>query len=172
MKRLFFALWPDEITRQQITQLIGRLGDDNLKKVRPENLHVTLSFLGNVDSETEQQLKERAARIDASPFTISFTQLHFWRKPKILCLLSQDPPPSPMLSLVHQLTEIVEMCGLKTEDRPYKPHITLARKARRACSLQFKPIVWSAENFCLVESTSTVNGVSYQVLQTWKLGSH
>ncbi len=171
MKRLFFALWPHDVTRQQITQLIGRLSDDNLKKVRPENLHITLSFLGNVDSETEQQLIERTARIDASAFTITFTQLHFWRKPKILCLLSQQPPPLSMLFLVQQLAEIGEICGLKTEDRPYKPHITLARKARRAYPLQFKPIVWSAESFCLVESTSTVNGVSYRVLHTWKLVS-
>ena len=69
--------------------------------------------------------------------------------------------------LVTALNTAVASCGLQTDSRPYKPHITLARHAKYLPDINFEPIVWRAELFCLVESCSESGGVSYKVRQQW-----
>jgi 2'-5' RNA ligase len=71
--------------------------------------------------------------------------------------------------LVAALNMEVASIGLQTENRPYKPHITLARHARYLPNINFEPIVWRAESFCLVESCSEPSGVNYKVRQQWAL---
>ncbi|WP_287719822.1 2'-5' RNA ligase family protein [Nitrosomonas sp.] len=49
--RLFFALWPQEEARKQLARLARRIADQCAGRcVRPENLHLTLAFIGEVDS--------------------------------------------------------------------------------------------------------------------------
>lgn len=167
MKRLFFALWPSDKTREQIDVLNQPIKSAELKKVKPENLHVTLVFLGNVEAETEQLIRQKASTVFAQPFCIAFEQLDFWQKPKVLCLTTKQYD-SRLLNLANTLKAMVEQCGIKTEERPYRPHVTLARKAKFCEHLKIEPIEWLAQSFCLVESRSTSAGVRYTVIQSWR----
>jgi len=166
MKRLFFALWPSNETRKQIIRINQSIKSSDLKKVKQENLHVTLVFLGNVDTESEILLRQCVKDVSAQPFVLDFDQLNYWRKPRILCLLTHQVH-SQLLILVDTLKHKVEQCGIKTDERPYKPHITLARKARKLVEVDTLSIKWPAQEFCLVESCSTPEGVHYKVLQRW-----
>ena len=139
MKRLFFALWPNNETRKKIDKINQSISSEGLKRVKCENLHVTLVFLGNVDAESEAMIRQRMKNISAQPFTIQFDQLSFWRKPRILCLTTQQYDQQ-LLILVDALKRELEQCGMVMEDRPYKPHITLARKALRLIDMNIKPI--------------------------------
>ena len=167
MKRLFFALWPSDETRKQITRISQSIKTSGLKKVKQDNLHVTLVFLGNVDAETEILIRQRVNDVSVQPFVLDFDQLDYWRKPRILCLSTQQVH-SQLLILVDTLKRKVEQCGLKTDERPYKPHITLARKAHKIIDIDALSIKWPVQAFCLVESCSTPDGVHYQVLQHWE----
>jgi len=166
MKRLFFALWPNNETRKNIDKINQSISSAGLKRVKCDNLHVTLVFLGNVGAESETMIRQRMKNISAQPFTIQFDQLSFWRKPRILCLTTQQYDQQ-LLILVDALKRELEQCGMVMEDRPYKPHITLARKALRLIDMDIKPIKWQAHSFCLIESLSIPDGVHYQVLQRW-----
>ncbi len=167
MKRLFFALWPDDGVRRQIIQICRRLPDKDMKLVRPSNLHVTLSFLGQVDADSEHLLRQLCANIQLQPVRLTFDQLNFWRKPRILCLIAEPPPL--VLALVDAINVSAEAAGIWTESRCYRPHVTLARKARKTVQLDFDPVYWCAQDFCLVESVSLEDGVHYQVVQRWSL---
>jgi 2'-5' RNA ligase len=81
--------------------------------------------------------------ISAQQFMLNFNQLAFWHKPRILCLLSQTIEPQ-LLSLVDALTQVAEQCAIKVEDRPYQPHITLARKAQELINTNVLGIEWYA----------------------------
>ena len=81
-------------------------------------------------------------------------------------MLTQDYDEQ-LLMLFNALKRKVVQCGIKTEERPYKPHITVARKATRLIDTKAFSIEWPAQSFCLVESCSTADGVRYQVLQRW-----
>lgn len=166
MKKLFFALWPSNKVRKKMEMVNQSIKENGIKKVKPDNLHVTLVFLGNVDAESEVMIRESVEHINVQPFVLYFDQLDYWRKPRILCLSTQQYDPQ-LLVLVNALKSRVEPCGVKTEERPYKPHITLARKAHKLININVLPIEWQAHAFCLVQSSSTTNGIHYQVLQRW-----
>lgn len=190
--RLFFALWPDDETRQALVRLSQSVEAKEFKWVQPHNLHVTLVFLGQVDNDAEALIKQSAAEIAVPSFELAFDKLSYWSKPKILCLTCLPPAPTvdctnaggtPPVSggteqcrkpaeaamLASALEAIAQNCGLQTDARPYTPHITLARHARYLPRLKFKPIIWRAEAFCLVESCSEPDGVYYKVIQQWPL---
>lgn len=166
MKRLFFALWPDHKTRLQCWEITRQLSQAGLRLVRPENLHVTLVFVGAVDPRTEAALIESADSITPFKLSINFNQISYWPKPGILCLTGQALD-SKLQTLVSSLARSCESRGIKVDQRPYAPHITVARKAKAASACEFEPFVWHADSFCLVQSISGSNGSIYQVIREW-----
>ena len=170
LSRLFFALWPDDQTRLNLVSLSQSIETQGFRPVHPLNIHVTLVFLGQVDAASELSIKHSVPAISAKPFDLTFDQLSYWSKPKVLCLTCSHTPDE-VQSLVAELNREAESCGLQTETRPYQPHITLARHARYLPNLNIEPVVWRVESFCLVESCSEPGGVCYQVRQQWPFTS-
>lgn len=166
MKRLFFALWPDDPIRQQFRKIVRTLRDYG-RPVSAMNLHATLVFLGNVDEAQEVAMTEAAANVVVQPMTLDFNQLNFWKKPAVVCLGTERIDPA-VSNLVDQLTQAAIQNEIKVDQRPYKPHVTLLRKAKALPDVTCKPILWQADEFCLVESCSTSDGVEYRVIQRWK----
>ncbi len=168
MKRLFFALWPDNNSRQQIAQINQQITFPDIRKLIPDNLHITLVFLGNVDDAIATAVQQRAGDIIAPPISLQFDELDYWVKPKIVCLTCQRQPKA-VYQLVNALTAMLAEYPVRVEQRPYRAHITLARKAKQRPELNFSPVVINADSFALVESISTEKGVIYQVRERWFL---
>lgn len=167
MKRLFFALWPDDDSRRKLDDLNRKI-DGPGRKLVPENLHITLVFLGNVDEEIAEAVQKQAASIKGSPITLSFDELDFWRRPRVLCLTCRRQPKN-LYVLVNALTRMVEAFPIQLDKRAYRAHITLARKAQRRPDIDFEPIKIRSNRFALVQSVSTQQGVRYIVLESWSL---
>jgi 2'-5' RNA ligase len=165
--RLFFALWPDDETRQKLVHLNRSLQTNGFRPVSPYNYHVTLVFLGTVYEAVELQIKQRVVNISAEPFEITFDHLSYWNKPKVLCLTSSQQPAQQAIDLAHALDEAAANCGIQTDPRPYNPHVTLARHGSAFVERDCDPIVWQANSFCLVESCSSNGGVVYNVKEQW-----
>lgn len=167
MKRLFFALWPDEAVREQCAEIARSLAHKGEKPVRPENIHVTLTFLGNIGDETEAAVMEEATLITPARITITFDEVSYWRKPRILCL-SGRPESEELGSLVGKLTALSRRLNIPVDTRPYSPHVTLIRKAKIPRIIKFEPVLWRTAGFCLVESCSIPNGGTvYQIIKKW-----
>lgn len=167
-KRLFFALWPPSEVRRQL-ELLTSGSDWSGSRVTAEyNLHVTLVFLGQVLPNTEQELVRQAGNVVGQSFELRFGQLEFWPKPKVVCLTPYSTEPE-LNQLVEKLQQITDQCGLQTDHRYYRPHITLARKAKQPVSSQVQPIVWPVNSFVLVESKNLGSGVRYHVRYHWPL---
>lgn len=167
MKRLFFALWPDDSTRQQVDRLNHQL-DGAGRKLIPQNLHVTLVFLGNVEDEIAEAVERQAADIDAAPLELVFDELDYWKRPRVICLTCRRQPDS-VYDLVNKLTRMISAFPVRLDQRPFRAHITLARKAQQRPDFDFEPIRLKAYDFALVQSVSTENGVRYHVLASWPL---
>lgn len=168
MKRLFFALWPDDQTRQNCLQIMHKLPAGQQQLVDVKNLHVTLVFIGGVDTATEEALLQIGAERPVSDMIIAFDQLSFWQKPEILCLTGHSLN-NALPCLVEQLIKRVKQLPIMLDERPYQAHVTLARKAKQAVNVEFEPILWQSNSFCLVESQSSPQGVHYEVLCTWPI---
>lgn len=165
MKRLFFALWPDEAIRQRCRHLIRAVRSAG-RPVSATNLHITLVFLGSVDEAAQTTMTQAAANIVVPPMTLTFNRLDYWKRPRVVCLSTEQIDP-PVASLVEQLTCAAIQNEIKVDRRPYKAHVTLLRKAKSPPEIEFEPIVWQARAFCLVESCSTPSGVEYRVIESW-----
>jgi 2'-5' RNA ligase len=171
-RRLFFALWPDAALREAAAALVEQLVPRGMgRPQRPDQLHVTLAFLGDVP---ERRLADVHAAAQASPgatFTIEFDALEHWRMPRVLCLVATDVPP-PLAALVGALQAALATRQLPVDDRPFRPHLTLARKlARFDGPASIEPLVWPATTLTLVESRTDPAGVRYEVLGSWPLAT-
>jgi 2'-5' RNA ligase len=171
IKRLFFALWPDDSARAAIVaaQTAG-LGDNPARRVKPENLHLTLAFLGEVETYRVDAAVAAAEPVIAPGFTVRFEQVNYWRGPRIICLTPQSTPDGLAL-LAGQLAQNLRAAGFAIEERPFLAHVSLARNAPAlpvASRLEL-PVTWSAKSFVLVESRPHSQGADYFVLRSWPL---
>lgn len=170
-QRLFFALWPDDTLRRQLAGLAEDIGSRVTGRIVAEdNLHITLVFLGALNSARRQCAEEVAAAIRCERFTLTLDRTGYWSTPRILWAGSMQTPEA-LQSLVSALQTGLANCGIPLETRPYQPHLTLMRKVvRRPAAAAIGPMDWRVQRFCLVESVSGSKGVSYRVLASWCLG--
>lgn len=167
-RRLFFALWPDAAVRESLVA-VSKKQLRKVKRVPPDNLHLTLAFPGSVTQPVQQCLEAGAGRIVAPPFELLVDRAGHWPRPRI-AWIGPTHIPAGLWSLVTALREVLAECGLVPESRPYQPHITLARKANPGTMAgAFEPIHWSIGNFCLVESVTDPAGAKYLPLRFWEL---
>ncbi len=168
MRRLFFALWPDDNTRQVLQQINTALPLSSRQRIPAENWHVTLVFIGNVNEALVPNIIAIATSIRMPAITLVFDQLVYWSRPKVLCLTCSQPTLAAA-NLVTQLSTPLAALGLTLDTRPYCPHVTLARHIRDESTAVFEPIIWNANQFALVESVNSSSGVIYRPLQFWQL---
>jgi 2'-5' RNA ligase len=139
--------------------------------VVPENIHLTLAFLGSVDAAFRECAERAAAAIRAASFTLTLEQLGYWPKAGILWAGSRQTPPL-LLQLVGQLNAGLAACGYEAEQRPYAAHLTLARKARlRQVIPAMASRAWVISRFHLAQSHTHADGARYEILRSWALSS-
>lgn len=166
MKRLFFGLSPDQQASRQCLTIMKALSAQHYPVIPAANLHVTLLFLGAINAGQEAELMEKAAGIAFPRLTLKFDQLSYWPKPQVLCLIA-SATDSALQDLAARLKALAENLGIAVENRPYLPHVTLARKAKHPIAMTIEPVVWRAGQFCLFESVTTGNGVTYPKIRCW-----
>ncbi len=166
-QRLFFALWPDETVRAGLAAALPQALDG--RPVRRDNLHLTLVFLGNVDKETHACVEQAASGVVCQSFELAFDVAGYFPRSQVVWI-APTQSPAALGTLVKELREALVPCGLALDPRPYRPHLTLARKVHRRPALAaITPIAWPVTAFSLVESRSQPGGVCYVPLQSWKL---
>ena len=128
--RLFVALWPDPATRAAIAK--WQRGWDwppRAAPVRAERLHITLHFLGDVPTERLGEIAE-GLQGPFEPFELEFGHGGVW--PNGIAVLEPADTPPQLERLHATLSDAVVALGLAVDARPFRPHVTLARKARGA----------------------------------------
>jgi 2'-5' RNA ligase len=166
--RLFFALWPDPDLRQALRTRLDRIAAlIEGKQQRPDQWHVTLEFLGQVPVERQPSLRAAADRVRRSPVAIEFDRVEHWRKPQVVCLVASRVPAA-LTALALQLHAALAAEGFTLDARPFRPHLTLARKVRAAAdSLLEPPFVWRSRGFALVRSVTDPAGSRYEPVCWW-----
>lgn len=178
IKRLFFALWPDDAVREQLNQCQQLKSfnqslqhHDESRAVFPGNFHITLAFLGNVNADQRACVEQIANGIQCPPFELTIDSAGYWRKPRILWVGPSEMPKA-LVNLATALRDGAVECGVQMDMRPYNAHVTLMRKiARLPEGLAVYPFAWIASRFVLIESTTRPEGVRYEVAREWPLGS-
>ena len=177
--RVFFALWPDARVRERLAaearNLQRRLGG---RATRPDTLHLTLLFIGDVDDSRLAGLIRAAERVESPGFVMCLDHAHCWRHNHI-AYRGIRHPPAQLTDLVRLLAEQVERVGVGFDAKPFKPHVTLVRKADcdgfddsgnvETESPASDSVFWSARDFVLVKSSLRPDGARYEQLGRWPL---
>jgi 2'-5' RNA ligase len=165
--RAFFALWPDDATRAAISRATRepvRLSGG--RPIAKDRLHLTVAFLGELTA-AGLDVARQAMPISVGAFELTLDALGIWPESKVLWL-APAAPPDALGELEGRLWDGLIERGFLGEERVYRPHITLARRARPV-DASIEPIHWSARELALVESFPDGRNVHYEVLERWPL---
>jgi len=101
------------------------------KWVRPQNIHLTLKFLGNIDPANIEDIGRAMADAaeDCAPFTLTVAGLGFFPGPKRprIVWVGLGGETEILLNLQHKLVQRLAAIGYPQEKRPFKAHLTLGR---------------------------------------------
>jgi 2'-5' RNA ligase len=128
--RIFIALdIPGEI-RARIIEYMERARPyaAGARWARPEGLHVTLKFIGEVKEDKLQQIKTALAAVEAAPFDVSFANAGFFpgaKSPRVFWTGVQGG--EALTQLAAAIDNATQSAGIAKEERAYSPHLTLAR---------------------------------------------
>jgi 2'-5' RNA ligase len=170
--RLFFAAWP----APELQAALGGIAQDLKREcggraIPASNIHLTLVFLGNIDRGRVERIARIAAPVAAPCFELAVDRVEYWRHNRIVWA-GVTQCPEPLQSLVAALERVLAPEGFRPERRPYVPHVTLLRNARRAPAVSgVAPLRWPVTRFALVESAQREKGRAYVVLRDWPLST-
>ncbi|MDH5612718.1 MAG: RNA 2',3'-cyclic phosphodiesterase [Gammaproteobacteria bacterium] len=176
-KRVFLALWPDEQVRQLLHAYQKKLKHEpamesalrSARAVIPENLHMTLNFIGSISLEVLQALENALDSVQGKAFDMEVNTVSYFPRPKVLWL-GVAQIPLALRVLEQQITAGVQQSVEGYECQSFKPHITLFRKAKSPREFDDRPAIhWPVNSFALVESKTYPEGVKYNVLKQWPL---
>jgi 2'-5' RNA ligase len=164
--RLFLALWPDAAVRHQLRAWRDLWAwPRGATPVHADKLHLTLHFLGNQPAESLPALLDGLA-VPMSPFRLQLGVAELWHNG--IAVLSPADVPSELIELHAGLSAALPGVGLLPEVRTYRPHVTMARRARGAEVPQNGPVIdWQIDHYALVES-KTGDGSGYTVLREYR----
>src|SRR5699024_3931451 len=128
-RRLFFALWPDKDIRQGIVDRRQRLGRAGRRRVPDHNLHLTLVFLGDQPAERLPEVEAAAGEIRAAGCTLELDRFGWFARARVLWLGGEAP--APLIELQAALQRRMLELGLRLDERPFRPHVTLFRQVSR-----------------------------------------
>ncbi len=166
-RRLFFALWPDAATRAGLSAWQARIGGEcGGRPVAPENLHLTLKFLGAVPQSSLDELRVIAAQAVMPPIQLVLDRVGFWPRPAVVFAGADHVPPA-LAALAGYLDDAASGLGIAPERRRFRAHCTLFRKAARRPGAACEPLCWKIRGFVLAESLAGRDGVSYRVIGKW-----
>ncbi|HKS37867.1 MAG TPA: RNA 2',3'-cyclic phosphodiesterase [Verrucomicrobiae bacterium] len=181
--RAFIAIAVPQMLVEQLKQLQRQLeadvGGDAVRWTKPDQLHLTLKFLGNVRGDGVNDLKSALTRACAgrAPFQLTLEGLGCFpntRTPRVVWV-GITGELKPLEKLQMEIDRQTQTFGDHTEERPFQPHLTIGRvkvqgkDARRLGeaverTTVFRPGAWLIREVELIQSKLAREGANYSTL--------
>jgi 2'-5' RNA ligase len=170
MPRLFTGLEIPARVAQSLAMMRGGL--PGARWIDPENYHLTLRFIGDIDDSLAREIAGLLGRGQRAPFELRIDGLSSFGGRKPRALVAAVPPVTPLMELQAEHERLLQRLGLPPEGRKYTPHVTLAR-LRESSSRQvadyltarahFRSSSFPVSRFVLFSSRSSVGGGPYLI---------
>jgi 2'-5' RNA ligase len=192
MTRTFIAICLPDAVRAALASRMAALTPrlpPGVRWVAPESLHLTLAFLGELDGArlAQAEAATAVAAREGVPFALRLTHLGTFgppRAPKVIWA-GVTGDSERLRDLQDRLASELALRGFPREDRPFSPHLTLARiKAplppevartlpellRSAPEEAADDATWRVREICVMRSERLRSGAVYTCLKTCALG--
>ena len=176
MPRLFTGLEvPPEIGMLLSTMRGGLRG---ARWIDPENYHITLRFIGDVDEHTADEIADALDRVNRSPMPVTLEGLSSFGSKKPHSIYVRVAPDPEIMELQAEHERIMQRIGLAAEGRKFTPHVTVARcKGAAAADVAhwlslrgvFHTTVFTARRFVLFSARASKGGGPYLVEEAYEL---
>ena len=188
--RAFLAIrLPDDVTAAlgHLTDQMAQARVGGLKPVRPENMHLTLKFFGNINARQVESIVDTVTHTAESirPFTLRLGNVGAYpnnRSPRVLWV-GLDGDVAPLQDTHRRIESALEQVGIKPDAREFRPHLTIARirdhashaERRRAAEALFSAEFRSglsvpADRISLIRSILQPEGPQYTSLAEIPIG--
>ena len=168
--------------------LIREAGIHNLRVVRPEGIHLTLKFLGDIESSQVEPVSEAMTRAtnDVQPFQLHLGETGAFpniRRPRVLWA-GVDGEMESLSNLQQSIEKALEGRGVERERRSFNPHLTLGRIRGGASEEEGQKVAQTlsiihldesltipVDSISLMRTTMTPDGAVYDRLASAALGA-
>ncbi|MGA9191944.1 MAG: RNA 2',3'-cyclic phosphodiesterase [Anaerolineales bacterium] len=191
MRAFLASRLPDALRAKlalQIDMLTEFVPPETVRWVRPENIHLTLKFLGEISSDEAQLVVDSAGPIAAGcrPFDLSASGLGVFPNPKRprVIWVGVSGAEEGVTALNRELESALAGVGFDREGRGFHPHLTLGRTRRGLRRLDLKALAealarasvgdlgqWRVETLALMRSELRPEGPRYSVVASLPLGT-
>jgi len=178
MPRLFTAL---EIPRHIAESLgIMRGGLPGARWIDPENYHLTLRFVGDIDAALARDIAGLLGRVQRRSFELRLDGLTSFGGRKPRALVATATAIAPLLELQAEQERLLQRLGLEPDGRKYTPHVTLARlresSSRHVADYlsargHYRSASFEVSRFVLFSSRASVGGGPYVVEAEYPLAA-
>jgi len=176
MPRLFTAVEIPADVLQPLSMLRGGL--PGARWIDPENYHLTLRFIGDVDDMVAQEVASLLGRVKRGSFELYFEGLTSFGGRRPRAVVAMVAPEPQLLEVQAEQERLMQRIGLEPEGRKYTPHVTLAR-LRDSSSRDvahylaarglFRTPPFKVSRFVLFSSRNSVGGGPYVVEASYPL---
>lgn len=178
MPRLFTGLEIPADIGQSLALLRGGL--PGARWIDPENYHITLRFIGDVDDVVAQEVASLLGRVRRAAFELRVEDLHSFGGRKPRAVVATLGAAQTLIELQAEHERLLQRVGLEPEGRKYIPHVTLAR-LRESSSRQvadylamrapYRSARFTVSRFVLFSSRASVGGGPYVVEAAYPLST-
>jgi 2'-5' RNA ligase len=177
MQRLFVGIALPDLITQHLGTLTG--GVPGARWQRPDQIHLTLRFIGDVDGAAADDARTALSKTTAVPFDLQLEGVgHFGEGRRIRALWFAVAQNATLVALQGKVERALVGAGFAPESRKFKPHVTVARMGhanheRVAQFLGSYALFWSSawhvDAFHLYSSQLSPNGSLYQIEDSYDL---
>lgn len=182
--RVFIALAPPDHAKEELARELRPAYDTHphMRWNRIEDWHITLAFLGELPAETIPLLRPTLADLAANRQPLNLALRGSGAFDDRVLWSGIDGDLDELHTLATDVRTAVKRCGVAFEDRPLRPHLTLARARRGDRSsageiadgfAEFTGLRWPAERLHLVGSNvgRSRGPIHYRDIEAWALGN-
>ncbi|MBV1775921.1 RNA 2',3'-cyclic phosphodiesterase [Burkholderiaceae bacterium DAT-1] len=152
MARIFLGIWPDENTRDALAQASQSVHQISGGRIMAANrLHLTLAFLGEVDESRVGYIARQLEHLPVLAMDMLLDQYGFFGN---IGWLGCANPPDALMTQARLLRTALRLNGIQFDDKPFVPHVTLVRDAKRRDLVPLPPVAirWQSSEIVLAEA--------------------
>ncbi len=178
MPRLFTGVEIPADVGQALASLRGGL--PGARWIDPENYHLTLRFIGNVDDIVAHEVASMLGRVKRNAFELHIQDVISFGGRKPRAVVAAVAPAQALLDVHAEHERLMQRIGLEPEGRKYIPHVTLAR-LRESSSRDvadylaargfFRTSPFRVSRFVLFSSRASTGGGPYVVEASYPLSA-
>jgi RNA 2',3'-cyclic 3'-phosphodiesterase len=178
MPRLFTALEIPNDVGQSLSMLRGGL--PGARWIDPDNYHLTLRFIGDIDDALAREVADLLDGVRRSSFELRLDGLSSFGGRKPRAVVAAAAPVQALFDLQSEQERLMQRVGLEPDGRKFTPHVTLARlrdsSSRHVADFlssrqPFRSSPFRISRFVLYSSRASVGGGPYVVEAAYPLAA-